>query len=116
MELSTAGGVTKQEKETTQRTSLGKSHHENLRRAEDGFWRVRSQMPSSVSFFLALTEFRGESSVSAFQPILLCPNVNLPSFSQGLTEFGAELGEFYLPKQSSRNSIPPVSHCFLFLN
>ena len=38
-------------------------------------------------FFWALIEFWGEK----------------------LTEFGAELSEFYLPKQYSQHSIPPVS-------
>ena len=57
------------------------------------FRRVRFQTPSSVSFW-ALTEFRGGDSVSSVQPI---------------TKFAVGLSESSLPKQYSRNSIPPVS-------
>ena len=49
------------------------------------FRRAQFQTPSSVSF-LALTEFRGESSVSSPQPIICVP--------RELTEFFAELTEF----------------------
>ena len=35
--------------------------------------RARFQTPSSVSFFLALTKFRGESSVSSSWPIICVP-------------------------------------------
>ena len=36
----------------------------------------------------------------------------LTEFFPELTEFAAELSEFSLPKQYSRNSIPPVSYNF----
>ena len=36
----------------------------------------------------------------------------LTEFLAELTEFAAELSEFSLPKQYSRNSIPPVSYSF----
>ena len=54
--------------------------------------------PDTVS---GLTEFRGANSVSSFQPIVCAP------FAE-LTDFAAELSEFSLPKQYSRNSIPPA--------
>ena len=40
----------------------------------------------------------------------LCAKANSPSFSPELTEFAAELCEFSLPKQYSRNSIPSVPY------
>ena len=58
------------------------------------FRRVQFQTPSSVSFF-ALTEIRGESELTAF-------------FAE-LTELATELSAFSLPKQCSRNSVPPIS-------
>ena len=59
--------------------------------------------------FLALIEFWAESSVSSSQPIVCVFSAELTEFSAELTEFAAELSEFSLPKQYSRNSIPPVS-------
>ena len=38
----------------------------------------------------------------------LCAKSNLPSFFAELTELAAELTELSLPKQYSRNSIPPI--------
>ena len=65
------------------------------------FRRARFQTLSSASAF-ALTEFRGESSVSSFQP-------NSPSFSQNSPSLPKKISEFPLPKQHSRNSTPPIS-------
>ena len=67
----------------------------------------------------ALTEFRGESSVSSSQPfkILLCAKANSPSFSQNspsLPQNSVRLSEFSSPKQYSRNSIRPVSKIIFF--
>ena len=62
--------------------------------------RARFQTPSSVSF-LGLTEFRGENSVSSFQPIVCVPKRTHRIFAE-LTELAAELSEFSLPKQYSR--------------
>ena len=58
---------------------------------------------SEVREFLALTEFRGESSVSSFQPICV-PKRTHRAFFRELTEFGAELSEFSLPTHCSRNN------------
>ena len=76
------------------------------------FRRARLQAPNSVSLF-ALTEFRGESSVSSSQPGL-CVQNELTDFFAELTEFAAELSEFSLPKQYSRKSTPPVSYLPFF--
>ena len=72
------------------------------------FWRVRLQTPNSVSC-LALTEFRGESSVSSSQPIISVPkrahrafrwaSPSLPSDSVRLSD-----SEFSSPNKYSRNS------------
>ena len=60
-------------------------------------------------FFLPLTEFQGESSMSAFGPFICgSKGTHRVFFLAELTEFAAELTEFSLPKQYSRNSIPPV--------
>ena len=82
------------------------------RRAEYCFgeYAVRFQIPNSVSF-LALTEFRGQNSVSSSQPIIiyLCVKANSPSFwqnSPSLPQNSVRLSEFSSPKQHSRNSIP----------
>ena len=64
------------------------------------FRRARFQTLSSVSFWV-LTELQGENSASSSQSIICVP--------KRLTKFFAELSEFSLPKQYSRNSIPPVS-------
>ena len=72
------------------------------------FRRVHFQIPNSVSLF-ALTEFRGESSVSSSQPII-CVTKRTHFFFTELTEFAqnsVRLSEFSPPKQYSRNSIPP---------
>ena len=37
---------------------------------------------TELSEFLALTEFRGENSVSSSQTIIFCAKANSPSFSQ----------------------------------
>ena len=56
---------------------------------------------TELSDFLALTEFRGENSVSSSQPIICVPNSLTDSFAN-LTEFAAELSsETVLPKQYS---------------
>ena len=57
-----------------------------------------------VPFSCPITEFRGESSVSSFQPIFVCQSELTEIVFTGLTEFGAELSEFSLSKQYSRNS------------
>ena len=67
---------------------------------------VRFQTPNSVSFW-ALTELRGENSVSSSRPII-CGQNKLTEFFAELTKSVAELSEFPLPKQYSRNGIPPV--------
>ena len=72
------------------------------------FQRVRLQTPNSVSF-LALTEFRGENSVSSSQPIICVPKANSLSFSQNspsLPQNSVRLSEFFSPKEFSRNNIP----------
>ena len=66
------------------------------------------QTPSSVSF-LTLTELWGENSVRSFQLTICVPKRIHRVFFAELSEFSAELSEFTLPKQYSRNSIPPVS-------
>ena len=55
------------------------------------------------SEFFALTEFRGESSVSSFQPTICVPKRS-HFFLAELTEFGAELSEFPLPKEYKQYS------------
>ena len=55
------------------------------------FRRVRFQTPNSVSFF-ALTEFRGENSVSSSQPIICVPKRTHRVFSE-LAEFAQKLSE-----------------------
>ena len=80
------------------------------RKSETGrirFRGVRFQTPNSVSFF-RLTEFAPRNSVSSSQPIICVCKSELTEFLAELTEFAAELSEFSLPKQYSRNSIPPV--------
>ena len=57
--------------------------------------------------FLALTELRRENSVSSL--LLFVRKSELTEFCAELTDFAAELSELRLPKQSFRNSIPPVS-------
>ena len=45
--------------------------------------------------------------MSSFQPMLFeCPS-EFTKFLAELNEFAAEFGEFILPKQYSRNSVPP---------
>ena len=61
-----------------QKTSVRKSEMGRIR-----FRRVRFQTPNSVSL-LALTEFRGENSVSSSQPIIVCKNELTEFFSQSL--------------------------------
>ena len=56
------------------------------------FHRVRFQTPNSVSF-LALAEFRGESSVSSSHPIISVPKRTHRVFCAELTEFGPKLIE-----------------------
>ena len=92
-----------------------KSVYQDVHLSETGrtlFRGVRFQTPSSVSFS-GLTEFRGTSSVSSFQPFICVPIISsqceLKEFLAELTEFAQKLSEFFLPKQYSRNSIPPVS-------
>ena len=46
--------------------------------------------------------------MSSSKPIICVP-CELTEFFVALTEFAAELSEFSLLKQHSRNSIPPVS-------
>ena len=46
---------------------------------------------------------------SAYYLNFVCQS-EVTEFFAELTEFGAELSKFSLPKQYSRNSIPPVSH------
>ena len=68
--------------------------------------RARFQTPSSVSF-LALTELRGQNSVSSSHPISYVPKKSqLTECSAKRTEFAAELSEFSLPKQYSRKQYP----------
>ena len=64
---------------------------------------VRLQTLSSLSYF-GLTEFRGASSVSSFQPFFVCQS-ELNEFLTKLPEFATELGEFSLPKQHSRSAL-----------
>ena len=81
----------------------GKLHEgTNMETVRRWFQRVRFQTPNSVSL-LAFTELRGQNSVSSSQPISCVPK-RTHGFSQN-----AELSKFSLPKQCSRNSIPPVS-------
>ena len=63
----------------------------------------------SPKVFLALTEFRGESSVSSSRPFICVPKRTHRVFSAELTEFATGLSEFSLPKQYSWNSIPCLS-------
>ena len=56
------------------------------------FRRARFRALTSVSF-LALTEFRGASSVSSSQSIKCVPK-QLTEFLAELSEFGAELSDF----------------------
>ena len=46
--------------------------------------------------------------MSSFQSSICGFLAELTEFLAELTEFAAELSEFSLPKQYSRNSIPPV--------
>ena len=55
--------------------------------------------------FFALTELRGENSLSSSQPTISVPKRPHRVFAE-LTEFTAEPSEFPLPKQYSRKSIP----------
>ena len=56
------------------------------------FRRVRFQTSISVSFFLGLTELRGEDSVSSFQAIICVPKRTHRVFAE-LTEFAPKLSE-----------------------
>ena len=74
------------------------------------FRRARLQTPDSASC-LVLTELCGENSVSSSRPIIcvcVCATASSPNFAQSSPSFVAELSEFCLPKQQSRNSIPLV--------
>ena len=75
------------------------------------FRRARFQSRNSVSFCCPHRVLGRELSeiLSAYY---LCAKANSPSFSAELIQFAAELSEFSLPKQYSRNSIPPVSSIF----
>ena len=64
---------------------------------------------TELSEFSGLIEFWGASSVSSFSLVFVCQS-ELTEFLAELTEFAAELSEFSLPKQCSRNSIPPVPY------
>ena len=68
------------------------------------FWRAQSQALSSVRFFVVLSEFRGENSVSSSQPSISVPKAEH-------TEFAAEPSEFSLPEQCSRKQYS--AHCLL---
>ena len=76
------------------------------RRTEHGVGQHGSN--TELSEFFALTELRGGSSVSSFQPVVCVPK-RAHRVVRRLSEFGAELSEFSLPKQYYRNSIPPIS-------
>ena len=83
---------------------------DNLR-SETGrirFRRTWLQTPSSVSFFLALTEFGGENSVSSSWPTIGVPRRAHRVFRR--THLVCRKTQFSSPKQYSRNSIPPVSY------
>ena len=69
---------------------LEKGIGEGLGNSETGrirFRRVQFQTPSSVSFFLALAEFRGESSVSSSLHIICVPKRTRQVFSQNSPSF-----------------------------
>ena len=59
-------------------------------------------------FSFDLTEFWGESSVSLFRPIIFLCKSELTEFFAELAEIGSEFTKSSLPKQYSRNRIPPV--------
>ena len=82
------------------------------RRAQYRFWRVRFQMPSSVSF-LALTKFRGESSVSLSE--LLSAYYLRVRRTLELTEFRAELSELSLSLYLEAVLSKQYSTCFLMV-
>ena len=76
------------------------------RGVREGLRRVRLESPNSVSF-LALTEFRGESSVSSSQ-LIICVTKRThagysPSFPPSLPQNSVRLSEF--SSQCSRNSV-----------
>ena len=71
---------------------------------------------TEFSELFGLTEFRGENSVSSSQPIICVPKRTHQVFFAELTEFGAGLSGFHLPKQYSRNSIPPPLPRFPYTN
>ena len=75
------------------------------------FRRVPFQAPNSVSF-LALTEFRGENSVSSVQPTICMCHSELTEFLAGLTEFAAELNEFSPLKQYTLETVFRLFPCF----
>ena len=51
-----------------------------------------SNLSLACGLFVALSEFRGENSVSSSQPII-CAKANSPSFVAELTEFAPKLSE-----------------------
>ena len=70
---------------------------------------ARFQTPSSVSF-LGLIEFRGANSVSSLSICLWkCELTEFLAETHRVCGSAAELSEFSLPKQYSRNSIPTHS-------
>ena len=65
---------------------------------------------TELSEFLCSSLSSGERAQWVPRNLLFVCRCKLTEFFAELTEFGAELSEFSLPKQHSRNSIPPVSH------
>ena len=59
--------------------------------------------------FLGSHRVPGRELSEFISAYFLCAKSELTEFLAELTEFAAELSEFSLPKQYSRNSIPPVS-------
>ena len=64
---------------------------------------------SELSEFFGPHRVPGSELSEFLSAYYLCVSPNSPSFFAELTEFAAKLSEFSLPKQYSRNSIPPVS-------
>ena len=60
---------------------------------------------TGLSEFFGPHSSMGGNSASSFQPLICTPNANSQSFFPELTEFAAELSEFCLQKQYSRNCI-----------
>ena len=76
------------------------------------FRRVWFQTPSSVTFKLSLTEFRGGSSVSSSQRVICVCKSELTAFFAELTEF-AQKTQWVLSSETAHSKQHSAGGCFL---